>query len=146
MPRVPYTPYPEAEARSGGTGASAGNPAVPYVAFGTSVARATQQAGAQLESSGNEMFTTALGLQRMATETAAKDADVAFTADIAQLQTKYESTEGVNAQAALDDHIKNIQALRQKYIDSAKNPEQRLLFSQSVDRRTGYAIVDAGRH
>jgi hypothetical protein len=146
MPQVPYKPYPTAEAAAGGTGATAFRPEIPDVAFGTSIARAAQGFGQQVESSGNEMFNTALGLQRMANETAAKDTDVAFTSDLAKMQTQYETTEGVNAQAGLNKYIEDIQGLRQKYIDSAKNPEQRLLFANSIDRRTGYAIVDAGRH
>jgi hypothetical protein len=116
------------------------------VAFGTSIARAEVGAGEQIERGGNELFNTALGLQRMANETAAKDTDVAYTADLAKMQSQYETTEGVNAQAGLAKHIEDVQKLRQQYVDSAKNPEQRRMLIDSIDRRTGYAITDAGRH
>ncbi len=142
MAQVPYKPVPNVAPQAPPT------PSIhldtPGAAFGENVAQAQRGLGQAEEQAGNTLFGEALKLQQLQNESWAKDADVDVMIKIGKAQSEFDQLEGQNAVAALPAHMERIKAIREEAIASSPNPEARRFLDNSISRRVGFAIVDAG--
>lgn len=113
-------------------------------ASGSRVAQATQGVGRELEQAGGMLATNALALQHIQNETDAKNADVDVMVAIGQETSKFDQLEGDAMAKALPEYQKKIKEIRQEALEKMTNGMARQMLDQSISRRVGFALVDAG--
>lgn len=144
MPVVPYRPFPSVEPAVEPTpriGLS-----VPSEAFGGAVGQALSGLGRTLGEVGNETERTAIQIQSLQNDTWAKDADTEAMVKIGKLDSEFKQTEGQNTVSALDSHQKAIVQVRKEALDGAPNEFAKKLLNNTLSRRVGFALIDAGNY
>jgi hypothetical protein len=144
MPTVPYRPYPTAEPAVEPTpriGLS-----VPGAAFGTNIAEAVKGFGGALQQASNDVAQTTLRIAALQNDTWAKDADTNAMIKIGQLDSEFKQLEGQNAVDALPEHQKKIQDIRDDALADAPNAGAKRMLNNTLTRRVGFAVVDAGNY
>ena len=109
MPQVPYQPYPTGQPQTPSTQIGV---QTPGAAFGENIGAALQHIGATGEQVGGELFARAIALQDLRNENEARDAQVAYATQSADLVAKFNAREGKDKVDHLDGHLADLKALR----------------------------------
>ena len=163
MPQVPYKPIPEpgpsdrrvptlgipvtGEAFGTGIGGAIKGFGQETIGYGQQVrglGEAEMALGRTLGQVGGDAADIALKYQQLNNETWAKNNDVKVMTQIGAEKAKFDQLEGNNAVTALPAFQARIQQIRQNALDNAPNVEARRMLDNSVARRVGFALVDAG--
>lgn len=144
MPQVPYKPFPTVEPASQPTPKLGLN--VPGAAFGENIAQATKGFGGALQQASDDASKTALQIAALQNDTWAKDADTEAMVKIGQADSEFKQLEGQAAVAALPEHQKRIQDIRDDALSDAPNAAAKRMLNNTITRRVGFAVVDAGNY
>ena len=144
MAQIPYSPVPTVAPSEAPTPGFRLN--TPEGAFGGGVAGATQGLGQSISSTGNELFGRAMAMQQVNNE-AEKDNKVSsYIRESGELDNKFRQLSGSQPQEALNDHIKALSDLRDKYADSVSNPMVKKGFDSETIRRYSYDVINANNY
>lgn len=113
-------------------------------ASGVGVARAVQGFGKEVSQVGDMLAKHALSFQQIQNETDAKNGDVEAMVAIGQAAAKFDQLEGENSVKALPGYQQEIKDIRETALKNMPNAEARRMLDQSISRRVGFALVDAG--
>src|SRR5215471_2912920 len=151
MPVVPYKPYADRTPEMRQIPTLSPHAATPE-AFGANIGAALQlkggkyiEYGQDLSALGGEVSKSGEYFQQLNNETRAKNDDVNFMADLGKLEADYDQQRGLNSVNALDKFQNDVKALRQKYLANSPNLEARQMLDNSIARRVGFSLIDAGR-
>lgn len=138
---VPYSPTYNVEPIVQGEHVSINTPGA---AFGENVGAALKQLGGTVEQSGNEIFQRATAMQELRDQAEARNGQMDFAQQSAQLQAQFDALEGKASADQLQQHINDLKTLRtniraglgspysQEQFDSDSMPyTQRLIFSSA---------------
>lgn len=143
MAQVPYNPVPSVSLSS--------KPS-PYLrvpgsveaAAGVGVAQAVQGLGREVSHASDTLAADAIMLQNRVNEVNATDKATKFEDALSQEVANFDQLQGINAVNELPAFRERVRKLQEDSLSSAANPAERRMINQVTQRRTGYAIVDAG--
>lgn len=145
MPVVPSPAFPSVSpSPNTGIGYQSSSGATPE-AFGSAVGVAEQKLGAEVEKTSDVLAKHAMKMQEDLNTTLAKDLFLKGDVEVGKLTVAYNSLEGLQKVAAYDQHVKDIEGVRERLKSEAPNSDVAKKFDQDFARRVGYSIVDGAR-
>ena len=145
MAIVPYSAVPTAETQEAPT-QGLGVRATPDM-FGGAVGQALSGFGQTAEKAGDEVFARANAMQQMVEETKARQAQVQFDQQSAQMQADFTSKEGLNAgPEALAKHSADLATLRNNISGSLDSPFAKQHFDADSMPFLGRMVFSAAGH
>jgi len=142
--QVPYQPYPTHTPQFQAT------PGVHVqafpAAFGANIGSALEGLGKVTEQAGNELFSRAVALQNLNNETEAREADAQYMMKAGLKHEQFKATFGKSAVQGLDDHLKELNELRQKFRSGLSNDMARKMYDASSLSTLSRNIIGAAGH
>ena len=125
MAQVPYQPFPTAQPTSPGERISV---STPPAAFGENIGAALEKLGSTAGQVGNELFGRAIALQDLANENEARDAQISYATQSADMVAKFDAREGKDKVDHLQSHLKDLSDLRNQIADGISSPNAKRMF------------------
>lgn len=137
-------PLPSVSPSSSGVGGV--SPRVTDDAFGAGVVAADKQLGRQLESSGDEIFKTAMSMQGQLNDAAAKEADAQYVIKSSDLYANYQTLQGDAAVKARPKFLEDLSKLREEVRGGLGNPAAQRMFDASTRQQFARTVFSTAAH
>ena len=118
----------------------------PVEAFGGATAQALQGLGKVQEGIGNELYTRAIAMQTIHSESEAKEADAKYMMAAGELHAGYSSLQGRAAVDGYPQYMKDLDATRKQIREGMSNDAARKMYDGSSLSTMGRTIFNGAGH